>query len=1096
MGARRIAGITVEIGGDTTKLTTALKDVDKALSTTQSSLRDVNKLLKLDPGNTELLAQKHRLLGEAVSETKEKLATLKTAAEQANSALANGEITQSQYDALQREIIETEQKLKDLERQAENSSVALQKIGQVGDKLQAVGDKVSGVGETLTKSVTAPVVGLGTAAVATAANFESSMSQVQATMGITKDAMSMVNGESVNTMDTLSALAKQMGSETAFSASECAEALNYLALAGYDTQEMCDTLPTVLNLAAAGGIDLASASDMVTDAMSALGMGTDEATTMVDQMAKTSSTTNTSVAQLGDAILTIGATAKSVKGGTAELNTALGILANNGIKGAEGGTHLRNVILSLQNPTDKAAACMEQLGVDVYDSEGNMRSLNDVLGDLNTSMDGMTSAEKSNIIATIFNKTDLAAVNALLANTGESWDTLQQSITESGGAAQQMADTQLDNLQGQLTILKSALEGLAISIGELLMPVIKNIVAGIQSFVDWLNSLDEGTKQTIVTIGLIVAAVGPVLIVIGKVISAVGTILSVVSKIGPVIGAVKTAATGLFTILAANPIGLVVAAVAALIAIFVALWNNCEGFREFWIGLWEGIKAAAIAVWEALSSFFQGAWEAIVNLAQTIWGGIGDFFSGLWEAISSTAQAVWGAISGFLSGLWSGIVSAAQTIWSGITEFFSGLWQGISTTAQTVWNAISTFLSTIWTAISTAAQTIWNGIATFLSTLWTAISTTAQAAWNGIRDFLSGIWEAIKGVFTAALEAIQTVVTGTWKAIKSVVTTAMEALQKAISTAWEAIKTAISTALEAIKTAITTAWEAVKTAVLTVMEAVKTAITAAWEAIKTAVTTVVNVIKDTVTQVWNTIKDTVSGIMDRLKETVVNTWNALKEAVTNVLGGIKEAVTGVFNGLADGVRTAMTKVLDAVKSGFNFVKDHILGLGKQAVSWGRDLIMGIVNGIKGAIGAVKDAVGNVASTIKSFLHFSVPDEGPLTDYESWMPDFMAGLARGIEQSRGAVRAAIGSVADDLTLTPTITATTSGLEALRNGGIAQAESVTAVSGNSEMAARLDAMYEVVTKYLPRLANRQIVLDSGTLVGELSDGMNRTLGRAFL
>ncbi len=1139
MGARRIAGIMVEIGGDTTKLTTALKDVDKALSTTQSSLRDVNKLLKLDPGNTELLAQKHRLLGEAVSETKEKLATLKTAAEQANQALANGEITQSQYDALQREIIETEQKLKDLERQAENSSVALQKIGQVGDKLQAVGDKVSGVGETLTKSVTAPVVGLGTAAVATAANFESSMSQVQATMGITKDSMSMVNGESVNTMDTLSALAKQMGSETAFSASECAEALNYLALAGYDTQEMCDTLPTVLNLAAAGGIDLASASDMVTDAMSALGMGTDEAITMVDQMAKTSSTTNTSVAQLGDAILTIGATAKSVKGGTAELNTALGILANNGIKGAEGGTHLRNVILSLQNPTDKAAACMEQLGVDVYDSEGNMRSLNDVLGDLNTSMDGMTSAEKSNIIATIFNKTDLAAVNALLANTGESWDSLQQSITESGGAAQQMADTQLDNLQGQLTILKSALEGLAISIGELLMPVIKNIVAGIQSFVDWLNNLDEGTKQTIVTIGLIVAAVGPVLIVIGKVVSAVGTILSAVSKIGPVIGAVKTAATGLFTVLAANPIGLVVAAIAALIAIFVALWNNCEGFREFWINLWENIKAAAVAVWEALSSFFQGAWEAIVNLAQTIWGGIGDFFSGLWEAISSTAQAVWNAISEFLSGIWTGIVSTAQTIWGGITEFFSGLWTGIVTTAQTlwngittfftglwegirstaeaVWNGISTFLSTLWTAISTAAQTIWNGIATFLSTLWTAISTTAQAAWNGIKEFLSGIWEAIKGVFTAALEAIQTVVTGAWDAIRSVVTTAMEALQTAISTAWEAIKTAISTALEAIKTAvttaweaiktavttameaiktaITTAWEAVKTAVLTVMEAVKTAITAAWEAIKTAVTTVVNAIKDTVTKVWEAIKETVSGIMDRLKETVVNAWNALKEAVTNVVNGIKEAVTGVFNGLADGVRTAMTKVLDAVKSGFNFVKDHILGLGKQAVSWGRDLIMGIVNGIKGAIGAVKDAVGNVASTIKSFLHFSVPDEGPLTDYESWMPDFMAGLARGIEQSRGAIRAAIGNVADDLALTPTVSVAADRLDAIKTGGGRYTETATA-DNSSDLSARLDAMYEVVTKYLPRLANRQIVLDSGTLVGELSDGMNRTLGRAFL
>ena len=204
-------------------------------------------------------------------------------------------------------------------------------------------------------------------------------------------------------MDTLSKLAKKMGAETAFSASECAEALNYLALAGYDTQQMCDTLPTVLNLAAAGDIDLASASDMVTDAMSALGMGVNEAETMVDQMAKTASSTNTSVAQLGEGILTIGATAKSVKGGTAELNTALGILANNGIKGAEGGTHLRNIILSLQNPTDKAADQMEALGLAVYDSDGNMRSLNDILGDLNKSMDGMTAAEKSNIISKIFN---------------------------------------------------------------------------------------------------------------------------------------------------------------------------------------------------------------------------------------------------------------------------------------------------------------------------------------------------------------------------------------------------------------------------------------------------------------------------------------------------------------------------------------------------------------------------------------------------------------------------------------------------------------------------------------------------------------------
>ena len=250
---------------------------------------------------------------------------------------------------------------------------------------------MGGRGCKFCKGCAEPYLMMGTAAVKTTADFDSSMSQVQATMGITKDSMSKVDGQTVNTMDTLRDLAKEMGSKTAYSASECADALNYLALAGYDTQEMCDTLPTVLNLAAAGGIDLASASDMVTDAMSALGMETSDADKMVDQMAKTASSTNTSVGQLGEGILTIGATAKSIKGGTAELNTALGILANNGIKGAEGGTHLRNIILSLQNPTDKAADVMESLGLSVYDSEGNMRSMNDILGDLNTSMEGMTA---------------------------------------------------------------------------------------------------------------------------------------------------------------------------------------------------------------------------------------------------------------------------------------------------------------------------------------------------------------------------------------------------------------------------------------------------------------------------------------------------------------------------------------------------------------------------------------------------------------------------------------------------------------------------------------------------------------------------------
>ena len=925
--ASRIQGITVEIGGDTTKLQNALKGVNGQIKSTQSQLKDVNKLLKLDPGNTELLAQKHKLLAEAVSETKEKLATLKTAAEQANTALANGEISQEQYDALQREIVETEQDLKNLETQANQSATAVQKIATTGEKLKNVGDNISSAGQKLLP-VTAGVTALGTASVTTAANFESSMSQVQATMGITKDAMSTVNGQSVNTMKTLSDLAKKMGSETAFSASECAEALNYLALAGYDTQQMCDTLPTVLNLAAAGDIALADASDMVTDAMSALGMGVDEAGTMVDQMAKTASTTNTSVAQLGEGILTIGATAKSIKGGTAELNTALGILANNGIKGAEGGTHLRNIILSLQNPTDKAAAQMEALGISVYDSEGNMRSMNDILGDLNKSMDGMTSAEKSNIIGTIFNKTDLSSVNALLANTGDTWDSLQKSITDSGGAAQQMADTQLDNLQGQITILKSALEGLAISFGELLMPAIKQIVGWVQKFVDWLNGLSEGTKKTVVTIALLAAALGPVLIVIGKVISAVGTIMTIVPKIAGVINTVKGAFAALNTTMLANPIVLIIAAIAALVAAFIYLWNNCDGFRQFWIDLWENVKQVAITVWNAIKAFFSQVWEAIKMI-------------------------------------------------------FSTVFEVIKTLVTTYFNLYKTIIETVFNVIKTVITTI---------------------------------WEAIKGVFTTVFNVIKTLVTTYFNIYKTIIQTVLTVIQTVITTVWNTIKTVITTVLNAIKVIFSTVWNAIKTIISAVVSGIKGLITGNFTAVKNSITTIMNTIKSTISSIWNTIRSTIS----------------------TVLGAIKGAVTSVFNGIVNAVKSAMGNVLNAVKTGFSNVKNHITGLASQAFTWGKDLVMGIVNGIKSCIGAVGDAVKGVADKIKSFLHFSVPDEGPLTDYESWMPDFMGGLAKGIEKSRGMIQKAVSGVSSDMVISPEV----SRMESMTGTGtVAQPEGIS-------------------------------------------------------
>ena len=307
--------------------------------------------------------------------------------------------------------------------------------------------------------------------------FDASMSQVAATMGTTVDQI----GE-------LRDFAKEMGATTAFSASQAADALNYMALAGYDAETSMKMLPNVLNLAASGGMELATASDMVTDAQSALGLSIDQTTEMVDQMAKTASTTNTSVSQLGSAFLTVGGTAKMMRGGTAELSQVLGLLADNGVKGSEGGTALRNILLSLASPTDNAAKMLADLGVSVFDADGKMRDMKDIVLDLNSAMDGMTDEQRTNAIATIFNKRDLKSVNALLGTSAERWDEVAESIGNAQGAAEKMAETQLDNLEGDLTIFQSAVEGAQIALSEALEPALRSLV---QFATDNIGTLTE-----------------------------------------------------------------------------------------------------------------------------------------------------------------------------------------------------------------------------------------------------------------------------------------------------------------------------------------------------------------------------------------------------------------------------------------------------------------------------------------------------------------------------------------------------------------------------------------------------------------------------
>lgn len=409
----------------------------------------------------------------------------------------------------------------------------------------AAGNAIGNIAASMIQQISDVVAQIPAQMVSVGSSFEASMSQVAATMGITSAA---------EEFETLSAAAKEMGEATKFSASQAGEALNYLALAGYDAEKAVNALPTVLNVAAAGGMELAAASDMVTDAMSALGLETSQMSDFSDKLAVTAQKSNTSVSQLGEAILTVGGTAKNLAGGVTEMNTVLGILADNGIKGAEGGTALRNVILSLTAPTSTAAQAIDDLGISVFDNEGKMRSLQDIIYDLNDALSTMTDADKSQVLSEIFNKVDLKSINAMLGTSMERFDELSGYIDNCSGAAADMAKTMDDNLKGDLTIMQSALEGLGIAAYEKFQTPMRNAVQSVTADIGTLSTslssgelsagfdkISEGLSQLVSTVSDFLAndVIPAVITGLSTIIDHSNEILAIIGGIGAAIAVVK-----------------------------------------------------------------------------------------------------------------------------------------------------------------------------------------------------------------------------------------------------------------------------------------------------------------------------------------------------------------------------------------------------------------------------------------------------------------------------------------------------------------------------------------------------------------------------
>ena len=539
-------------------------------------------------------------------------------------------------------------------------------------------------------------------------DFESAMSQVASTMGMTTE--EIANGSEAFNM--LEKAAKDAGKSTKFSASESAEALNYLALAGYDAEKAVNALPTVLNLASAGGLELAYASDLVTDSMSALGLETSQLEGFVDQLAKTSQKSNTNIGQLGEAILTVGGTAKTMKGGTVELSTQLGILADNGIKGAEGGTILRNVLLSLGSPVDKASGLMKELGLQVYDSSGKMRATNDIFKDLNNILGTMTEQKRTEVLSTLFNKVDLKGVNALLANSGQRFDELSDAIAKAEGSASNMAKTMNDNLKGKITILKSSLEGLGIAIYEKVEEPMKsavdNITVGIGKLTD---AFSNGSIQTI---------------------------------IDTIKGLITEGVTGAVNIIVENVPNLLNAVIYALNEAVNAIINGLPLIIE------SGIKI--------LNSLVQGIFQALPNLISSIPEIINNFTStimGLFPlVIESGVDLLLNLIEGIINTIPSLVDSIPQIIDGFVNTVMANFPYIVETGINLLLRLIDGIINALPQLIGAVPQIISSIVNTIVSNLPRIIAMGVEI----IAKLVVGLIQAIPKLVSAVPELIKAIV--------------------------------------------------------------------------------------------------------------------------------------------------------------------------------------------------------------------------------------------------------------------------------------------------------------------------------------------------
>lgn len=831
-------------------------------------------------------------------------------------------------------------------------------LKKMGESLKGIGEKMTSAGKSLAPLSTA-LAGIGAISIKTAADFEAQMSKVQA-----------ISGASAGDMDKLSASAKEWGANSKFSATEAGQAFEYMGMAGWKADQMIAGIPGILNLAAASGEDLGRTSDIVTDALSAFGLTASDSAHFADVLAAASTNANTTVSMLGESFKYAAPIAGALGFSVEDTTEALGLMANSGIKASNAGTAMRSIMNALSKDVKLSSSAFGEMTIATQNSDGTMRSLGDIITDLRGAFGQMTEAEKTSAAQTLVGKNAMSGFLALINAAPDDIDKLNSAIGNCDGVAADMAATMQDNLNGSLTSLKSKLEAVAITIGEILMPIAKQFVDGLTALADGFLALDPAIQTTITAFGAVGAAAAPVLLFGGKIVTMVGETMTAFSGLASGSGALSSAFTAL-----TGPMGLVVAAAAAFTAGMAVTAATNDEVKAALSGLADGFNNTLRPAIETLTgtvlSDLQAGWQRLQEILQPLKDFVSNVFASAWTDILIPAmQVVMDVVTGLIGvfqNIWSNILApfasflasvlepafavladALQVLWDNVLVPVAGF---LINTFSSAWKAVETVLNSVvipvFSELITILQGLWDNVLKpvadwIISTFGPVFETIANVVGNvidkassivsGAFNTISGIVQKFADLFRSFLDTVKTV----WDAIgnaiqvaimfiKEVITGAFELITVPFRFIWENCSDTIISVWETIKGAVSTAINTVSSTISTVMTAIKNTFSTAWDAIKSTVSTVTsaisgvvstawNNIKSTTSTVWNAVKTAVSGPVNTIKSTISSVFNSVKSTVTDIWNSIKTAITKPINAAKDAVKTA----IDKIKGFFNF----------------------------------------------------------------------------------------------------------------------------------------------------------------------------------